>query len=148
MARSCDREGVWLEGWKSLSGMPTPACNRLQLRRREAGWGASGGEEVVRRITNSIRPHRLASLRAKGEARTCSDEQEAHDAEGLGAKATKGTVRWLETEGFEGQTTVSGETCAVPASSRPAAGVRALVVAMKPGNAGGAKGCRKREAQR
>ncbi len=54
-------------------------------------------------------------------------------------------VRWLETEGFEGQTTLSGETCAVPASSRPVAGVRALIVAVKPGNAGGAKGCRKVE---
>ena len=29
--------------------------NRLQLRRREAGWGAAGGERLVRRITNSIR---------------------------------------------------------------------------------------------
>jgi len=25
--RSCVREGVWLEGWKSLPGLPTPACN-------------------------------------------------------------------------------------------------------------------------
>src|SRR5262249_27679555 len=31
-------------------------CNRLQLRRRETGWGAAGGERLVRRITNSIRP--------------------------------------------------------------------------------------------
>ena len=32
------------------------ACNREQLRRREARWGAAGGERPVRRITNSIRP--------------------------------------------------------------------------------------------
>src|SRR5271166_3182189 len=30
-------------------------CNRLQLRRRETGWGAAGGERPVRRLTNSIR---------------------------------------------------------------------------------------------
>ena len=41
--------------------------------------------------------------------------------------------------------TLSGETCAVPASSRPGTGVRALIVAPKPGNAGGAKGGRKVE---
>ena len=34
----------------------TRTCNRLQLRRRAAGWGAAGGERPVRRITNSIRP--------------------------------------------------------------------------------------------
>jgi len=62
-----------------------------------------GSEEVVRRITNSIRPDRSVSLRSIGEARSC-EEQEAHGAEGLGDKATMGTVRWLESEGFEGQT--------------------------------------------
>ena len=62
-----------------------------------------GSEEVVRRITNSIRPDRSVSLRSTGEARTC-DEQEVHGAEGLGDKATMETVRWLETEGFEGWT--------------------------------------------
>jgi hypothetical protein len=41
--------------------------------------------------------------------------------------------------------TLSGETCAAPASSRPGTGVRALIVALKPGNAGGAKGGRKVE---
>jgi hypothetical protein len=33
-------------------------CNRLQLRRRETGWEAAGGERLVRRLTNSIRPAR------------------------------------------------------------------------------------------
>jgi len=33
-------------------------CNRLQLRRRETGWGAAEGERSVRRMTNSIRPVR------------------------------------------------------------------------------------------
>jgi hypothetical protein len=103
--RSCVREGAWLEGWKSLPGMPTPACNRLQLRRREAGWGAAGGEEAVRRITNSIRPDRLASLRASGEARTCTKSRELITLKGWVQKRWWEAVRWLETEGFEGQAT-------------------------------------------
>jgi hypothetical protein len=32
------------------------SCNRLRLRRRETGWRAPGGERLVHRITNSIRP--------------------------------------------------------------------------------------------
>src|SRR5208282_3010672 len=31
-------------------------CNRLQLRRRDTGWGAAGGERPVRTVRNSIRP--------------------------------------------------------------------------------------------
>src|SRR5215813_11210124 len=54
-----------------------------------------------------------------------------------------GTVRWLETEGFEGQVP-EAERPAAPAS-KWGAGVRALIVATKPGNAGGAKGGRKVE---
>jgi hypothetical protein len=51
-------------------------------------------------------------------------------------------VRWLETEGFEGQASEAER----PASGKhKGAGVRALIVAMKPSNAGGAKGCRKVE---
>jgi hypothetical protein len=119
-----------------------------------------GSEEVVRRITNSIRLDRSVSLRSIGEARTC-EEQEAHGAEGLGDKATRGTVRWLETEGFEGWTREARrparrkrkedvgyrppEWSRTGQASRLRAGVTALVVAMKPGNAGGAKGCRKVE---
>jgi len=103
-----------------------------------------GGEEVVRRITNSIRPDRLASLRPKGEARTRA-EREAHGAEGLGAKATMGSGEVVGDGRHRRPDTLSGETCAEPASSRPVTGVRALIVAVKPGNAGGAKGCRKVE---
>jgi hypothetical protein len=45
-------------------------CSQTSLRRREAGWGATGGERTVRRITNSIRPDGVASLLANGEAQT------------------------------------------------------------------------------
>ena len=43
-------------GGSPLQARRFPACNRLQLRRREAGWRAAGGERPVRRMTNSIRP--------------------------------------------------------------------------------------------
>ena len=46
------------------------------------------------------------------------------------------------------QSGANGETCARSASLRRGAGVRALIVALKPGNAGGAKGCRKVEMDR
>ena len=50
----------------------------------------------------------------------------------------------METEGFEGQLR-EAQRPVQPASSRQGTGVRALIVALKPGNAGGAKGCRKVE---
>jgi hypothetical protein len=104
-------------------------------------------------MTNSIRPYRLASLRSKGEAQTLPAGREAHGAEGLGAKATRGAGRWLETEGSEGGMrearrpawAASGHK--KPEGRAPRAGGTALIVAMKPGNAGGAKGCRKMETR-
>ena len=53
-----------------LLGPSCEARNRRKLRRRETGWGATGGERPVRRMTNAIRPGVMASLRAKGEAQT------------------------------------------------------------------------------
>jgi hypothetical protein len=104
-------------------------------------------------MTNSIRPYRLVSLRSKGEAQTLPDGGEAHGAEGLGAKATRGAGRWLETEGSEGGMREARRPAWVasghkkPEGRARQAGVTALIVAMKPGNAGGAKGCRKMETQ-
>jgi len=54
-------------------------------------------------------------------------------------KATLGCMRRLETEWWEGGDPESGR----PAGLVRPAGVRALVGAEKPGNAGGAKGRRK-----
>ena len=90
-------------------------------------------------------------------------EQETHDAEGLGAKAVMGgsgvvgdgrfrrdgtrearRPAWRKEEkGFQG--TALREEQNGPRGRASHAGVTALVVAMKPGNAGGAKGCRKVE---
>ena len=63
----------------------------------------------------------------------------------------------METESSEGKTCeverpawpFAGEGCQVEfkPQARPRAGVTALIVAMKPGNAGGAKGCRKVETR-
>src|SRR6266568_8518227 len=54
-------------------------------------WGGEQREATESSVAqaNSIRPCCLASLRLKGEAQAC-DEQEAHDAEGLGDKAIMG----------------------------------------------------------
>ena len=100
---------------------------------------------------NSIRPDRPVSLRSKGETRT-RDEREARGAEGLGDKATAGAVWWLETEGSEGQAhevrrPARGKGIEEPERHILRAGVRAPIVATKPGNAGGAKGCRKVETR-
>ena len=103
---------------------------------------------------NSIRPGRPVSLRVKDETRTCH-KQEAHRAEGLGDKATMGAVRWLESEGSEDQTRETerpgrhkaGVHAAMGCRRACCPGVRAPIVAMKPGNAGGAKGCREVETQ-
>src|SRR5260370_39558033 len=102
-------------------------------------------------MRNSIRPYRLASLRSKGEAQILPAGGEAHGAEGLGAKATMGAGRWLETEGSEGGLREARRPRPSPGQAlhglqegteavrpRPPAGVTALIVAMKPGNAGGA----------
>jgi hypothetical protein len=42
----------------------------MQLRRGDTRWGAAGGEQSVRRMTNSIRPAATASLLPSGEAQT------------------------------------------------------------------------------
>lgn len=93
------------------------------------------------------------SLLGTDETRT-RDEREARRAEGLGVKATTGAVRWLETEGSEDQAHDTGRSAwpmgvFMVESARRAhhAEVRAPIVASKPGNAGGAKGCRKVETR-
>ncbi len=69
---------------------------------REAAWGATRGEQAIRRNTNSIRPCRLVSLRWKGEAQTRAIGKPVTLM--VGAKAMAGAVRWLETESQEGET--------------------------------------------
>jgi hypothetical protein len=59
--------------------------------------------------------------------------------------AHRGGKGWLEAEWAEGATKNTG----IPVSDKqdePGAGVRASIVAWKPGNAGGAKGRRKMNA--
>ena len=118
---------------------------------REAAWRATRGERAIRRKTNSIRPCRLASLRLNGEAQTRGNGKPVTLR--VGDKAMAGVVRWLEAESLEGgaheverparqQGDVPGR---VGHTHRRRAGVRASIVASKPGNAGGAKGGRKVE---
>ena len=90
-------------------------------------------------------------------------KRETHDAEGLGAKAVMGgsgvvgdgrlwrdrtrearrPARPKKEKGFQG--TALRKERYRPQDRACRAGVRAPIVATKPGNAGGAKGCRKVE---
>ena len=85
---------------------------------REAAWGATGGERAIRRMTNSIRPRRLASPLGTGEAQTRASGKPSTLMDG--AKAMRGAARWLETESLEGGTheverpaRMQGEVCQV-----------------------------------
>ena len=49
--------------------MPAPG-SRKSLRRREAGWRATGGEHAVCRMANTIRPGTATSLLGNGEVQT------------------------------------------------------------------------------
>jgi len=109
-------------------------------------------------MTNSFRPCRLASPRWNGEART-RDEREALDADSTGDKAIGWSgvvigdgepgrcgepatrldrvVKRRDPRGRSQGVSVEGRINRKPG---PRAGVTALIVALKPGNAGGAKG--------
>jgi hypothetical protein len=145
------RASVRVSGWKGGSPLqasplrPVTDCNCVVARR-------GGEQQEVKKSSVGTR-----TRFGRTDWRACDRKAKPGPALRSGKPMTlKGwvrkrsweAVRWLETEGFEGQTTLSGETCAVPASSRPVTGVRALIVAGKPGNAGGAKGCRKVEMHR
>jgi hypothetical protein len=58
---------------------------------REGAWGATGGERAIRRTTNAIRPCRLASHLANGEAQTRMS--------GKPATLRDGAKRWRERQG-------------------------------------------------
>ena len=98
-------------------------------------------QTVVPTMVNSIRPWSTASLLAKGEA--CRESGEPATAQSLsmldagvergGWSGNAGKGSWLKIRERRGRLTCGA--------------VRALIVATKPGNAGGAKGRRKVNAQ-
>jgi len=110
---------------------------------REAVWRATRGERAIRRQTNSIRPCCLASHRWTGEAPTRANGKPLTLM--VGGKAMTGAVRWLEAESLEGEAHEVERPVREQGAQARRAGVRALIVASKPGNAGGAKGGRKVE---
>ena len=112
---------------------------------REAAWGATRGERAIRRKTNSIRPCCLASHRWTGEAATRANGKPITLM--VGAKAMTGAVRWLEAESREGGAHEVERPARKQGAQARRAGVRASIVASKPGNAGGAKGGRKVETR-
>ena len=127
-----------------------------------------GGEQ--RKANGAVRSEsKLDSATLTGEPtveRRSPDlcEQEAHDAEGLGDKAVMGDsgvvgdgrlwrdrtrearrpARCKKEKGPQG--TALRKERYRPRDRASRAGVRAPIVATKPGNAGGAKGCRKMDA--
>ena len=111
-----------------------------QLRRREAGWRAGGREMVARRITtNMIRPDGQASWRFK----TKPAARDAGPCRGEGACKWHGlAIRWLMTGRCEVSVRGLGRPASKSGGMSTLAGARGIIVVMKPGNAGGAKGVR------
>src|SRR5271166_2668358 len=87
-------------------------CGRRQLRRREARWGAAGGERTARRMTNPFRRHGAASLPTHGEAWVMGP---AGCVEAT-AKTTLGPITWLGAGCSDGE---------MKEAERPARRVRA-----------------------
>ena len=110
-------KALHLHGGSPCRGKPEPRSRR-QLRRREAGWRAAGGELAVRRMTNSIRRGVTTSLLIHGEVRNSSGTLK------LACKAMPGYTAWLEAERWEGVARQAGR----PARAVKRAGVRAFVV--------------------
>ena len=71
-------------------------------------WRATGGEKLVRRITNSIRPVVTASLLGNGEAQTFEKRRKPIKLRGSVEKRRRGSNGWLETEWQEGKVHESG----------------------------------------
>ena len=93
-------------------------------------------------MTNSFRPDAVTSLLAKGEVQTVVNT-EGQRADGQRAKATLG----LHVVVGDGMVVKAGHMNQGDLQTGvTAGGVRALIVARKPGNAGGAKGRRKVDA--
>lgn len=94
-----------------------------------------------RRSVNSIRPVQWASLRTKGEAWTeTSEPTTARELSKLDVGQCNGG--WSENVGKG-----SGLTIRERRGGLSRGAVRAIIVAPKPGNAGGAKGRRKAKAR-
>jgi len=88
------------------------------------------------RPVNSIRPVRWARLRSKGEAcRESGEPRTAHSLSMLDRGWRKGS--WSENASKGSRMTIRDRR-----ERLSSAGVRAPIVAMKPGNAGGARGRR------
>ena len=138
---------------------PVADRNCVVARRGGEQWKANG----VVRSDSKLDSAMLTGEPARERRSPDLCEQEAHDAEKVGVKAIMGgswvvgdgrlwrdgtrearrPARRKREKGFQG--TALREEQNGPRGRAHRAGVRALVVAMKPGNAGGAKGCRKVE---
>jgi hypothetical protein len=120
-------------------------CSRRQLRRREAGWRAAGGERAARRMTNPIRRRVAASLLIDGEAcgsdgkGQCPDRKDPIGRAGVTRKRDVRAHNVVGSGMLGRQSGISGETCRTCEGST---GVRARIVlhaAVRRGNARTAK---------
>jgi hypothetical protein len=129
-------------------------CSCLQLRHREVGWGAAGGERPVRRMTNPFRPGVPASLLAKGEAWTylVRPESQNDNIRYRGTRSVALTNKVADGKATTGEHKVVGDGMVRKVeyvkqgdlyAGKRRTGVRASIVAMKRRNGRGAKGGRK-----
>jgi|SRR5277367_3171840 len=103
-----------------------------QTRFGRADWRASDGKVKPRPVMNGKPPTLTGQVTKRSGERWGDWRRRARKVR---------PVKWRDLRGVEqGMCARSSRPHA-----HPRAGVRALIVAMKPGNAGGAKGCRKVE---
>jgi hypothetical protein len=79
--------------------MRSPACNQTKGRYREVGSEATGGEILVRRMTNAIRLDGVASLLVNGEAQPRPGAgRRRPPLRGSVQKRADDAIGWLATE--------------------------------------------------
>jgi len=129
---------VLSERCKSFSSRRSPACSRPELRRREAGWEVPGGERPVRNESE------LDSAGCFGEPaanwRSPDRKRKLVTLRGSVLKRWRGTPGGWRWNGRKAEHMTQRD---LSGTRLGRAGVRGVIVARKPGNAGGAKGSRK-----
>jgi len=129
-----------------------PVTERNCVAARRGGEQRDVNDQSATQV-NSIRPCRAASLLGNGEARTGAIRKSV-TLRGSVQKRSRGRLGGWRRNGLDGQTHDTGRPARVQAefivpdkdTKSRRAGVRAPIVASKPGNSGGAKGCREVES--
>ncbi len=149
---------VLSERCKSFSSSRAPACSGTELRRREAGWGVPGGERPVRNESELDSAGCLGEpavqwrspdrfLRERDANSSPAGGRKPVTLRGRVSKRWRGTPSGWRRNGRKAKHMTQRDLSGFrQGSMEPSpAGVRGTIVATKPGNAGGAKGSRKRD---